>query len=737
MKPFSVCACRLVCLVVLLMVCTVPVSHAQTIWTVDSSWENADGRHDLHSGFHNGDSLHFADYDRLHLYDYRWLKPYPYTISSITTDEVGQGTFKLELLNNDGYYKFDRALVKIDDIGTEDNPLKRLELERCNIDLDITNLYVDELSVTYIRTDETILKIENGTIGKFEAISGDGFYTVSEKCSALLEIGNQLRIGSGSNVARPEHAHWQLNGVESGRYYQHDFTLTGKGSLEKFHDGSLDGGTLTLMSNNTYTGGTIISGGRLIALSESALGFDGGLTLKKDAVLQIGDTYSANRLWIRGGLHGEGGGNLELYVDRQGGVSSLRLQWLVDDFEEATQVRMVGDPASLNLWGATMQNNLYEYVLIEVDGIPGAAPQAKDAFKFKSLETSRYCFDFYYDYDPDFHGNGKWYATSAPQDVIIPDISTMMLTNIIGFEIPRAQNVDGPWAKMKGGQLNDGKSMFNHNSYQTLQIGCDKRLDSLTCDKSYWNAGMFFEGDWMYGRGDYRSSCNGVAGNIYGNLSSSTSGVGAGLYLSRTNHQNIYLDVAGRVNLFDNKANMYAQQMPEANNYRTAWSSKTFSLAMELGKTLSSKNGRYTFNPYNQVIYVRAPSNDFDVIFADNSIVNVHTDNVDAWTNKLGGLVSLNFKNKEDRVNRTIFGSMNYYQGLSGTFSTKMFDTLNPNAEWITTNAGRPKNNLSYATGIVGFSLLPKENIRLTTQSNLLFGDVSGWSVSLTGSIGF
>jgi len=386
-----------------------------------------------------------------------------------------------------------------------------------------------------------------------------------------------------------------------------------------------------------------------------------------------------------------------------------------------------------------MQQNLYEYVLIEVDGIPSAAPQGEGAFRFESLETSRYRFDFYYDYSIDLANprNVKCISYAATQDVIIPDISTMMLTNIIGFEIPRAQNVDGPWAKMKGGQLNDGKSMFNKNSYQTLQVGWDKRLQALSCENASWNVGMFMEGDWMYGRGDYRSSCNGVPGSIYGKLSSSTNGMGTGLYISRSNHNNIYFDVAGRINLFDNKANMYAQQMPEANNYRSAWSSQTFTLAMELGRVIRSKDGRYSFNPYNQVIYANAPANDFDVIFADNSIVNVHTNQVSAWTNKLGGRATRNFKNKEDRLTFMLFGGADYYKGLSGKFTTQMLDTLNPNALWITTNAGRPKNDLDYATGTAGFALFPKENIRIATQTDLLFGDVSGWSVSLTGTIGF
>ena len=66
---------------------------------------------------------------------------------------------------------------------------------------------------------------------------------------------------------------------------------------------------------------------------------------------------------------------------------------------------------------------------------------------------------------------------------------------------------------------------------------------------------------------------------------------------------------------------MNAHQNPDMNNYRANWASETFTLAIELGRNIQSKNGRFTFNPYNQVIYASAPGNDFDVIFADNSIV--------------------------------------------------------------------------------------------------------------------
>ena len=732
MKPFVVRSGQLAFLAQILIGYITP-TLAQMTWTVDSSSWVKDGTtcpeevYLLPVGVQNGDSINFVADDPAFLWSTVGGMSFLNSLSNVSTDVARQGRIYIP-------YTESYEVFAIGNIGTIDNPLKALHLHTANLNVD--NIYVETFGIgPNTSNEERTVKIDKGMIDNFYA---HGSYASSP---LYLEIGDKLQIGNGNDYAfltMTVDAIFSPNGFAPNRIFASNFAFTGQGTLEKFGDG-----TLSLSNRNTHEGGTIISGGRLIAIDifGHALG-KGDVTLKEGAVLQIGDAFSANRTAVIGDWIGEGG-ILELYVDRQGAVSSLRIY---DDINSVapTQVKMEGTPASLNLWGATMQQNKLnefgepDYLLIWWDNRAGNPNgyQCESAFQFEPLETSRYRFSFEYLYYDTWH-EGAWIPSAAPQDVLIPDISTMMLTNIIGFEIPRAQNVDGPWAKMKGGQLNDRKSMFNNNSYQTIQVGWDKRLQVLSCENASWNAGIFMEGDWMYGRGDYRSSCQGVPGNIYGKLSSSTSGMGTGLYISRSNHNNIYFDVAGRINLFENKANMYAEQMPEANNYRSTWSSKTLSLAMELGKIIQSKNGRFTFNPYNQVIYVGAPSNDFDVIFADNSIVNVHTDQVDAWTNKLGGLVSMNFKNKEDRVNRTIFGSMNYYQGLGGRFSTQMLDTLNPNAEWVATNAGRPKNDLSYATGIVGFSLLPKENIRLSTHGSMLFGDVSGWSVSLTGSIGF
>ena len=745
MKTLCVRACQLACFVILLTTCIVSMSFAQTTWTVlggvdnDHLWDPA--LVDLEFGdtkylfpstaepyFLNDDSIVFAgDYQMEIWQDSQYLSPW-YSIANIdkittfsnNTGEVLFRDFAVEQLPGSIYFA-----LEINQLGEIDNKLKKFTLESGMVEFN--ELYVSELSFlgngtsNYQYEGINVVKVNNiAVIDNLQAARVPIFnlYGLRGGNAGILEIGK-----NGTLI------------VSEGDF---DGIIHGEGSLEKIGKDT----TLTLRNFNLYKGKTIISEGRLVAAGQEvndpfkamitglSLG-DGETILKEGAVLQVGDSEYSNSLLV-GDFTGEGG-KVELYINDRGQASSLEI---VGNVKGSTSVKIVqGDLLSINRWGSNILKNT-NFGDLNQEFIASATFDVKDSFVFEDLETSRYKFFFHHETDENSTFNA-WYATASPQDILIPDISTMMLTNIIGFEMPRAQNVNGPWARMKGGQLTDNKSMFNHNSYQTLQVGWDKRLQALSCENAFWNAGMFFEGDWMYGRGDYRSSCNGVPGNITGNLSSTTNGMGAGLYISRSNHLDMYFDIAGRINLFDNKANMNAHQNPDTNNYRANWASETFTLAIELGRNIRSKNSRLTFNPYNQVIYASAPGNDFDVIFADNSIVNVHTDQVSAWTNKLGGLVSINFKNQEDRVNRVIFGSMNYYQGLSGRFSTQMLDTLNPNAEWVTTNAGRPKNNLSYATGIAGFSLFPKENFRLTAQSNLLFGDVSGWSTSLTGSISF
>ena len=750
MKPLIVCASKFAILVTLLMICAAHVALAQP-WGIlgHSELYLEDGSSQSRTPFFdNGDSFLFTDDYKLTIIGDSLLYLYPayypdYVtwIESITTlnNATGEVLYRDLTLEDPLMTSFGIPYVapQIDQLGEANNKLKKLTIESGH--LETKELYVSELSflgngvgtrdipgINHLTVKD--IAVVDQLNAQREVIETPGGLSKGFCAVITIEQGGSLIVSEGD-----------FDGI-----------LMGQGSFEKTGDG-----TLTLRNLNLQHGSTTISGGRLIAAGPPinepfqpklpAISIGNGETiLEKGAVLQIGDSIYSNFVAVND-FTGNGG-TLEIFVNDHGEVSKLYIT--AQNVTGTTPVSIQGRSSALNLWGSSLVKTAAPRVfaddnaqyLIFSPTVPDAgineAFNIEHSFDFREgLETSRY--KFYFDHHMYDGGSNVFYATAAMQDVIIPDISTMMLTNIIGFEIPRAQNVDGPWAKIKGGQLTDSKSMFNHNTYQTLQVGWDKSLQAKHCENASWNAGMFFEGDWMYGRGDYRSSCNGVAGNIYGNLSSTTNGIGAGLYLSRTNHNNIYFDVAGRMNLFDNKAHMNAMQSPEMNNYRTNWASQTFSLAMELGRNIQSKDGRYSFNPYNQVIYANAPNNDFDVIFADNSIVNVHTNSVDAWTNKLGGLVAVSFKNKEDRVNRMVFGSMNYYQGLSGTFSTQMLDTLNPNAEWVTTKAGRPKNNLSYATGIVGFSLLPKDNFRLTTQSNLLFGDVSGWSVSMTGSIGF
>ena len=346
------------------------------------------------------------------------------------------------------------------------------------------------------------------------------------------------------------------------------------------------------------------------------------------------------------------------------------------------------------------------------------------------FETSRYCYQFIQD-----GVNGKWRVGVSSQRVIVPDLSTMVLTNIIGFEIPRAQNVNGPWIRMRGGEMNDDKAQFDKTSYQTVQVGWDKTFEAN--NKGSWNAGIFFEGDWAYGRGNWRS----MWGTINGNLKSSSSGAGAGLYVSRGFKNGWYVDTIGRMNVFENEVNMNTcgvNASPE-NNYRAGWSSSIFSLALEVGKDFESRDGHWSFNPYNRLIYTNAPNKEFDVVFGDNSIVNIHNNAVDAWTNKLGARLAYktNYRNR-NQFNRILFVGTDWYRGLSGDFTTQTKDTLVMGDQFTPIRgAAHPKNDLNYGTATFGVTVLPKDKIALTAQTDMLFGDVEGYAVGLSGRISF
>lgn len=579
---------------------------------------------------------------------------------------------------------------------------------------------------------------DTGVSGSIARMTAPGGLHGSSRATISLD-GGRLSIGSDEANAFSRF---------DGRIVEKTYSST----VEKV---GLD--TWRLTGSNDYWGGTIVSGGVLETDNLYALGM-GGVSLG-DGILRVGcaTERKSSQLFINSGTWNSvnNDGQLELVVGVTGECSTISLS-PASSVQGTTNVSLVGRTEDINQLGSrliafpTMRELIVAPVATSKDAfvLTGANvfqynPTGGDSVQ--RFETSRYGFEFdgsFTAQDASGFDFRAWNMQATDQPVLVPDLSTMVLTNIIGFEIPRAQNVNGPWARMRGGELNDNKAMFDKNSYQTIQVGWDKSLDAKN-DSGSWNVGIFFEGDWLYGRGNWSSMWE----TIQGKLNSSATGIGAGLYVSRVFKNGLYVDAIGRMNVFENKVNMNVYDVHHANgttfladptnNYRGAWTSSIFNLAIEIGKDFKSKNKRVTFNPYNRFIYTSAPSQQFDVVFGDNSIVNINNHSVDAWTNKLGARLAYKTTHQCGRWNHIFYTGADYYQGLSGRFVTETLDTLVTGANWQTVRTNRPKNDLSYGTATFGMTILPKENIDFTVQNDILFGEVNGWSVGLSGKVSF
>lgn len=618
------------------------------------------------------------------------------------------------------------------------------------------------------------VKIEGITLNDYSKVSfGEGVNPIIETMirtsdneavtNTYESAGSVIELHSGSIID------------SNGEVVATGFLTVGSDIIEKYSNGNevihrfdgniIDNGSLsspTLISvvkegknswslggTSQYFGNTEIREGLLEARSYRALG-NGAVVLYKDATLRIGDenarTY--NNLIISNDWSSDNG-NLQIVVGSTGHVGSLIITGSVTG---TTNVEIIGTPEDMNKWGGRLLEMPNGHASLVLNFVPiGAQEPDPNAFVlvgkgvennlrdrnsnevFTGFETSRY--GFRYEPGVDEEGLKVWNIASHPQDVVVPDLSTMVLTNIIGFEIPRAQNVNGPWVRMRGGEIKDDKANFDKTTYQSLQVGWDKTFNA---DRGgSWNTGIFFEGDWSYGRGNWHS----MWGTINGNLKSKASGAGAGLYVSRGFKSGWYFDTIGRLSVFENEVNMntYGNNASKDNDYEAGWSNSIFNLAFEIGKDFESRDGRWTFNPYNRVIYTNAPGKKFNVTFGDNSIVNVSNRAVDAWTNKLGARLAYNldFCNRHKEAKSIVFVGADWYKGLSGRFITDMYDTLNPAAEWKSVKTNRPKNDLDYGTATIGLTYLPASNFAVTAQTDILFGDVEGYAVGLSGRLSF
>ena len=240
----------------------------------------------------------------------------------------------------------------------------------------------------------------------------------------------------------------------------------------------------------------------------------------------------------------------------------------------------------------------------------------------------------------------------------------------------------------------------------------------------------------MYGKGTFYREQGTVRA---GALKSSHTGAGVGLSLARKFGNGWYGEVLTRYNAYDSKMEMIADPTL-ASSYSGSWDDELFSLGLEVGRSFDSRDRRFSFNPYNRLQYHSTPGNRYSLDYADSSTL-VYSHSVDAWTNQLGGKLHWNSLDRRGRKLGSVYIGGDYYQGLSGRFAMDVIDSAvyqsHPNAEWTRVQSSRKRNDLSYGVGTLGVSVLPTRHLQLSSHVDMLFGDVSGWSLTLGGRLRF
>ncbi len=330
--------------------------------------------------------------------------------------------------------------------------------------------------------------------------------------------------------------------------------------------------------------------------------------------------------------------------------------------------------------------------------------------------------------DEDF----RYWQLNSEINTMVPERSDLVLMNIVAFDLPKHLNVSGPWFRMKGGKLTDDMSSFRNMTFQGLQIGWDKQI-TAALGNGCWYTGIFLEGDWNYGRGKYMESDD-KGSTAVGSMKASYRGNGTGLYVNRSFCSGWYVDMVGRINVYDSKVEttMNDRECRSGDDYKAKWTETLFSMAFEFGKKFDINRGRFTFTPYNRVIYTSAPSRDYLVGYSDNitGATQVLNGAVDAWTNQLGARLYWNSKGT-NRILGNVYVGADWYKGFSGAFDGSMRDVASTRLQQIET--GRRFHNLSFGTATAGVTIKPRHNVTIGTEVEGIFGDVSGWSLNVSG----
>lgn len=595
--------------------------------------------------------------------------------------------------------------------------------------------------------DGTVSTVSEGQLYFYANVDGDGLleadYAIFRGVNA--EIGNKFVISK--NATFEQAATISGDFTTETLTAESDLKITGKANLlfNESKDGIITG-NLELGSEATLTIGTV-------STTDTASATSGDLRVNKDFV--------------------SNGGTLQLSVDAGGKQSTLTIDGTVSIAEGGTGTTILMDTTvnadkNLNVLGKKLhdlagiassgdtpgKSGKQAYIALLVtasnenalDDEGEMKPEVEKAFVLEKFFTSKYTFTLVTLGSLSDNPNSMaWGVQPSMQSGGLPSLSSMFLVNIIGFDLPRAQNVSGPWIRVKGGHVYDNMSNLGKTSYQVMQIGWDKSFKAAH-GSGEWYSGIFLEGDWMYSNGDYKLQDSYKEYHKVGYAKASNVGMGVGLYVSRAFDNGWYLDAIGRMNVYEskNKAVDTTSDEDSKNRYgykEARWTDKMFALGLEIGKNITSKSKRWSLNPYERVIYNSSPGNDFRIEYEDATASDtmVRNRSVDAWTNQLGVTLAYNSLDRDGNTLGNVFIKGEYFRGLSGDFITEMHDYDHVKKEfvegskWEKVDVGRKKNDLNYGNMGVGAMYKPVDCVVISGQTDFLFGDVSGWSVTFGG----
>ncbi|MDR2441624.1 MAG: autotransporter-associated beta strand repeat-containing protein, partial [Planctomycetaceae bacterium] len=621
-----------------------------------------------------------------------------------------------------------------------------------------TTTLVDNTAGTFIQQNGSV-KLTGTLTGNYEQKTGAGQFIADAGANTAiitkhatfvdtLELDKKLQVGSAQivNLKLNDGSITATDGnlnvtgtyadtagstvdVRGEFQFANDLTINSR----NFHANKLaiaDGKTVTLQNASVETDTPFANNGTLI-VTDGSIAAELHGTMAGHGTVWIGNESSKDikgaQLNVTGDWTGEGH-TVNFAVDDYGKVGTLTIDGNVTS--AANTVNLNGQEINRNKLAKTVSDNPHDLITANT----GANTDAFQLGTNNDLNNNTNSWKFLLNGND--NGDNTIWQLSAESEAVVPDVSSFFLTNIIGFDLPRAQNNNGPWVRTKGGSVNDDKAQLNETTYQLIQIGWDKSFDAVYGGN--WFAGIFMEGNWMYGKGDYYRDRNTpeLEPWLAGNLKSSHRGAGAGLYISRGFKNNMYIDILGRINTFDSRINMTGRNAyddhPETASYNGKWTDSIFAFAIEVGTTFNSKNKRWTFAPYNRLLYYSTPSSNYllQITGDDPQALSVRSHSASTWTNQLGGRLYLTSQwNGKDFGNLFIGGD--YYQGLSGKFAVDV--TSMGSDAWKPMTLSRPKNNLTYGIATIGATIFPTDRLRFSAQADFMFGEVSGSSVTFGG----